>query len=175
MGYDTEVWRVIPSFSVYEASTWGNIRRIVPATSKRFGKNLKSWIDREGYRYVSLCIGHKVYRRSVHSLVAATFLGPCPAGFEVNHKDTNKLNNRSDNFEYMTGLQNIQHGIAMGACRNKRRGKEHPRALFDDQDIREIRRLRKQGWSYHKLMRKFIASYGGIRNICVEKTWAHVK
>jgi hypothetical protein len=37
----------------------------------------------------------------VHDLVASAFLGPCPAGFKVRHKDGNGFNNKLENLEYV--------------------------------------------------------------------------
>src|SRR6516162_1010955 len=94
----SEEWRDIPSVTsqvhgvCYQASSLGNIRRATLTEPRKFGKCLKPWIDREGYAYVYPCIKFKLYTNTVHKLVAEAFLGPCPEGLEVNHKDTNKLN-----------------------------------------------------------------------------------
>jgi hypothetical protein len=37
----------------------------------------------------------------VHDLVASAFLGPCPVGFKVRHKDGNGFNNKLENLEYV--------------------------------------------------------------------------
>ena len=44
-----------------------------------------------------------------HRLVYETFIGPIPAGREINHKDLNKLNNHYTNLEAVTRWENIVH------------------------------------------------------------------
>ena len=61
----------------------------------------------------------KIYHRDnkrktmrVHKIVAESFLG-FNSGFQVNHKDFNKLNNNVGNLEYVTAEQNTNHAIRM--------------------------------------------------------------
>lgn len=44
---------------------------------------------------------------SVHKLVARKYIGVCPEGKEVSHKDGNKMNNHWTNLEYLTHAENI--------------------------------------------------------------------
>jgi HNH endonuclease len=44
-----------------------------------------------GYYAVTLWQNGRSHQIRVHQVVAAAFLGPCPEGMEVNHKDGNKL------------------------------------------------------------------------------------
>jgi hypothetical protein len=67
-----------------------------------------------GYVYVSLNAGY-YGPIGVHRLVAAKYIGVCPEGMEVSHKDGNKKNNHWSNLEYLTHSDNLrksyeQHG-----------------------------------------------------------------
>jgi len=44
---------------------------------------------------------------SVHQMVAECYLGPCPAGYEVDHIDGNKINNHISNLQYLTKEENL--------------------------------------------------------------------
>ena len=43
---------------------------------------------------------------SVHKMVAQKYLGDCPAGCEISHRDGNRLNNHWTNLEYITHSAN---------------------------------------------------------------------
>lgn len=72
-----------------------------------------------GYYNVSLVRweGGKRYVKShaVHRLVALAFVPNArPEATEVNHKDTDKANNRPDNLEWLTSSENKLHATAHG-------------------------------------------------------------
>lgn len=54
-------------------------------------------MTKNGYEEVSVSIDGKPYTKSVHRLVAITFLENPENKPEVDHIDSNKLNNRADN------------------------------------------------------------------------------
>lgn len=76
--------------------------RIYSNISKKF---LKPGISKKGYFF---CIINKKYK-SIHRLVAETFI-PNPDNLpEVNHKDLDKSNNTIENLEWVTTRKNILH------------------------------------------------------------------
>ena len=58
---------------------------------------------KNGYFYIMLYENgtHRKVNQMVHRLIATTFLYRNDK-LQVNHKDGNKLNNRKENFEYVT-------------------------------------------------------------------------
>lgn len=106
-----EIWKDIPGWEgYYQASTLGNIRsvdRIQPFLGPIKGRVLKQASGKAGrYRLVSLCKDGTQVTRSVHGLVAKTFL-PNPNGYNcINHKDENTYNNNVDNLEWCTPSYN---------------------------------------------------------------------
>lgn len=77
-----------------------------------------------GYLHVTLNAG--IYGPfSVHRLVAAQYIGVCPDGMEINHKDGDKLNNHWTNLEYVTHSENTKRTYDLGriCCwRGKKKG-----------------------------------------------------
>lgn len=130
-----EIWRDVPGFEgKYQVSNLGRVKsldRIDSIGRRRTGVLLKPWKERNGYRLVSIMSGDKQRRYYVHRLVAETFIGPLPDGYEVNHKDEDKTNNTAGNLEYLTHKDNINYGTA-----NERRSKPVIAILDDGQTER---------------------------------------
>lgn len=77
----------------------------------------------QDYKFCSLKINSKYYRKRVHRLVAETFI-PNPNGKPyVNHKDGNRSNNHISNLEWVTPSENTQHAVDTGLFTN---GKAKP-------------------------------------------------
>jgi hypothetical protein len=102
--------------SNYEVSSLGRVARIGRrSTFKAGGKFparhlLKPSPSGPGYPIVVFSRNGKTSTHAVHQLVAAAFLGPKPSRrHEINHKNLNKLDNRSSNLEWMTRRENMLH------------------------------------------------------------------
>lgn len=108
---EKEIWKDIPNFGTYQASNLGRIRN-----SKSIGKKecLKTKVTKNGYEEVSVSIDGKPYTKSVHRLVAITFLENPENKPEVDHIDSNKLNNRADNLRWATREENLQNDLYYG-------------------------------------------------------------
>ena len=74
------------------------------------GRKLSQYFNPNGYLRVKL----NNQNRQIHSIIAECFLGERPHGYSVNHKDGNKLNNRSGNLEYVTIAENTRHSVKHG-------------------------------------------------------------
>ncbi len=120
-------WREIEEFGgAYQVSDDGQVR------NAKSGLVLKQHYAGGSilYRVVSLCNGSektrgdkpKYVRRYVHRLVADAFI-PNPCGKkEVNHIDSNPLNNTVQNLEWVTREENVRHALKHGnASKRKKR------------------------------------------------------
>ncbi len=156
-----EEWRPVEwTGGAYEVSNLGRLRSVRGTGAGRWYRLRKTRIDSNGYPSVVLgpCTGRRTCR--IHCLVAAAFLGPRPKGHDVNHKDANKTNNRADNLEYVTELENTRHALALGLVPE---GKGHPK-LTDDQ-VRQIRRL-------HRVTPpREVAAQFGVSRSTIQNVW----
>ena len=109
-----EHWKQIAGYEgVYSVSNLGKVRRDTHRSGRRAGHLVWPIATSHGYDQVGLCVNGRSKRWKLHQLVAEAFLGPCPDGYQINHKDGNKSNNRADNLEYVTPSENIKHGIRL--------------------------------------------------------------
>lgn len=106
----TEEWRPTHHPN-YDVSSWGRVM----SRAQRKPKILKWQFPSHGYPTVSLGKGKQFL---VHRLVAAAFLGPCPSGQEVCHRDDNPRNPALSNLEYGTRKDNIAGSVARGRFAN---------------------------------------------------------
>ena len=126
---NVEIWVVVPEYEDYQVSSFGRVKSI------KFGKEiiLKSRLATNGYLSVILYKGSKPKTIRVHRLVWSSFNGPIPDGYEINHIDENKQNNRLDNLNLMTRRENVKWGSGVerraAACTNGKNSK--PVLQFD--------------------------------------------
>jgi len=110
-------WRDAPRYEGrYQVSNDGRVRSLI---AQRGSGVLKAAPTDAGYRRVNLYYDVGKYKsRLVHTLVAEAFIGPCPAGMEVCHRDGKKDNNAVTNLYYGTRSQNMLDKVRHGAHHN---------------------------------------------------------
>lgn len=107
-----EYWKPVVGFEDrYEVSSHGRVRN-------KSGKILKQH-KRSNYLFIALHKGKAARSVDVHRLVAEHF---CPGRTEerneVNHKNLNKLDNRAENLEWVSRVENVRHAFNGGAVEN---------------------------------------------------------
>lgn len=102
---NTQNFKPIPEFENYGISKDGIIINF-----KR-NKELKYFIDKDGYYRVGFCINNKKYNRFVHRLVALTYIDN-PENFPlVDHIDGNRTNNSVENLRWVDYKGNSRNTI----------------------------------------------------------------
>lgn len=161
-------WRDIPGYEgLYQVSNDGQVM------SSRYNR-LIGWFYNNGYRRTTLSKHNVVKHYRVHNLVMLAFVGSPPDGMCVNHKNGDKEDNRLENLEYVTFSENTQHMLTTLKSHNPKHGESHPCAKLTEGDVREIRKLRKEGYSYNRLAKHFKVSVGSIRQVTDGRSWKHV-
>ena len=112
-----EIWKPVPQFEgIYSVSNLGRVRseaRLDSLGRRNQGRIMRPRLNRYGYLHLDLRKDGKRYNLLVHKLVMLAFKGECPEDCEVNHINEDKTDNRADNLEYVTHLQNIRHGTGI--------------------------------------------------------------
>ena len=115
----------IPDFEDYSITPYGEVYRTsYPDNGNRVKYPLPHRLipstDRYGYLKVTLSVNRKTFYRTIHRLVAATFL-PNPDGLsQVNHKDGDKTNNHVENLEWIKPRDNVRHAHSTGLHKGTR-------------------------------------------------------
>ncbi len=69
---------------------------------------------KKGYYFVCLCLGALIHQKTIHRLVAQSYV-PNPNNYpQVNHLNGIKIDNRAENLEWCTPSQNSKHGWDTG-------------------------------------------------------------
>lgn len=167
MSVTSEEWRPAVGYeNWYEASSYGRIRRVRDKPTIYKGLVLRpSPFGSLGHLCVSLHNGKPHRGQLVHRLVAAAFLGPCPEGNCVHHKDGDPSNNRLDNLVYMDKHLHAS-GHMRGQCNHK--------ARLTAAQVLRIRKLSREGWRECALVRLFGVGHGAINHIVHRRTWKHL-
>ena len=126
----TEIWKALPSVTGVEVSTFGRVRildRLISSEKyTRFikGRILKQYVNAHGYLRVSIPVDGKWTMKSVHRIVAQTFIQNPDNLPQVNHRDCDRKNNNVDNLEWCTSSYDAKYREKYGVSRTEAQG--HP-------------------------------------------------
>lgn len=122
-------YKLIPGFERYAISTDGKVFSLIN------DRHLKLTLNAHGYLAVGLCLNGKNSTQRIHCLVALTFIGPRPTGYEVCHNNGNKLDNNLKNLRYDTKANNFADQLIHGdlLC-----GEDHARSKLTAEQVNQI-------------------------------------
>jgi len=165
-------WRVVPGWPDYAVNQLGQVKRVTAGAGRaRQGALLRwRWSTGVGYPSVSLAKNSRAKHWFVHRLVALAFIGPCPDGQEVNHKNGDKSDPRLENLEYVSRSANLRHAFASGL--KDARGEKNARARLCAEDVVAIRVEYTGAYGQcAALARKFGVSHSAIQDIVHGRRW----
>ena len=118
-GYIPEIWKWVDGYKkLYRISNKGQVY------SYSSNKYKIPVITMNGYEYAHLWKDNKRKAKSIHRLVAKTFLPQIKGKNYINHIDGNKRNNDISNLEWCTFSENMKHGYDIGLYK-ARKGKDN--------------------------------------------------
>jgi len=170
-----EEWRpVVGCEGRYEVSSRGKVRSVAVDGTRLQGKEIKPYTNQRGYLRMDLYLSRGPFKRvSVHTLIAEAFIGPRPAGYQCNHKNGIKTDNRPENLEWVTPSQNTTHAfreLGIKSCC----GSSHADAKLTEKLVSEIRQQHAEGAKQNVLALKYGVSRASLWKVIRRKTWKHV-
>lgn len=161
--------REIPDFPGYYATVDGQI------IGRRRHRPLRPETITGGYKRVCILRFDGAEKHVlVHRAVIAAFEGPCPAGYQVNHKNGDPADNRYANLEYLTPSENVQHGVNVLGHNTCAPGERHPHARFTNAMVHEMRSLWGNGTPISEIAQKFSTDYTNAWRIVTRRAWKHL-
>lgn len=131
-----------------------------------------SLIKTDEYIFVNLCQGPRRKKAPVHVLLAEAFLGKRPPGFDVNHKNGNKHDNRLENLEYVSRAYNVKHAYHLGLANAK--GSKNGHSKLKEEDVLRIRSSEFKNLPRKEIADFFRVSVGSVNKILSRTTWKHI-
>ena len=165
-----EIWKTIPGFEgLYEVSTQGRVRSLDKYVNSRWGckRLIKGQIIKpiehyNGYLFVSLYYQRKQIIKSVHRIVAETFISnpdnkPC-----IDHINTNRQDNRIVNLRWCTPKENEANELTKAKHINGNNAKKVNQLTLDGELVRV--------WlSGREITRELGFDNRGISDCCIGK------
>lgn len=136
-------------------------------------KIMRPTISKDGYLILGLTGDKKRYYLCVHQFIYLYFNGRFSELKEINHIDGNKKNNSLNNLELLTPSENQKHSYRIGL--SSQNGIKNNLSKLNEQSVRAIRLLAKNGISRREIANKFNTCTSNIGFIILKKRWAHVE
>lgn len=160
----------------YEVSDQGRVRSLRVfnrgVDKEREKPRILTGTNHKGYRRVHLSAKGVEEYRYIHRLVLEAFIGACRPDEETAHLNGARDDNRLLNLVWVTSEENSRHKIFHG---REVLGVRAPAAKLNEEQVRQIRRARKQGRKLGDIACEFSISPSSVSQIALRKRWRHVE
>lgn len=134
----------------------------------------KQSITKHGYKYLAFIDDDGNQKnKTIHRLVALTFI-PNPENKPfVNHIDGNKTNNNVSNLEWVTPSENSQHAFDNGLI-NIPRNEDNKLSVLTNNQVREIKKRIANGDKQRDIAFDYNVHYSLISHIKAGRKWGDI-
>lgn len=168
-----EQWMPVTNYEgLYEVSNFGRIKSLPRKGSPRT-TIMQTCLDSNGYEQTAITKNKKSTSFKIHKLVAIAFIEKTLTGYEINHKDGNRLNNNASNLEWCTRSENVKHSYDFGIKCHKG-DRQGTRKLCSDQ-VREITaKYKPRIYTRTMLAKEYGVTISCIKQVLNKKNWASI-
>ena len=137
-----EEWLPVVGYEgLYEVSDFGRVRSVNRFVAGKYGNSVLAngkILNQRGGRYLSVTfvVNRKGKQASTHVVVLSAFCGIRKNGFQGNHKNGIRHDNRLSNLEWCSQSENMKHAYRIGLSRPT-----HPRPVIRINDGRRFASL----------------------------------
>lgn len=173
-----EIWKPVVNFDgLYEISTNGRLRSLDHFVINRYKIDRRRSKIRSArcsrYLTTTLFKDGKRFHFLLHRLVALAFI-PNPLNLsQVNHKNGDKSDNRSENLEWVSPKENTKHALDNN-LRHPAKGDAHYNRRLNSAIVREMRSLFAAGKSSGDVSKIYNVPVGTVLDIKCRRTWKHL-
>lgn len=157
-GFADERWATVPDHPDYEISDLGRVRAARPRKGTYVGRMLGTRHMPAGYRLAIFIENGEETAMALHRLVYSLFCGAIPSGYHVHHINGNLTDNRAANLQALTPRDHIHLAIPggkVGCAPGANGGERNGMSKLTDEEVREIRRLRRMGRPAKQLAQQY--------------------
>jgi hypothetical protein len=181
---EQEIWKEIPNSKFYAISNFGRVKRL--EHSKWCTINQSYSIYKEKILTISFNNSKKYGRigitylddnrlvKSVHRLVAESFIENPFDLPQINHKDGIKTNNHVSNLEWCTQKENMQHRMTVLNIKNWKKGEESKFCKLTEQQVLQIPNLLAEGKTKRFIAKLYKVCPTTITEITAKRSWKHL-
>lgn len=176
-----EIWKDIEGYNgKYKISDQGRVKSLPRVAlckngiTKKIPGGIMSLKVSNGYLIVGLRDGKKKRFFSVHGLVAKAFIPTSEGKCQVNHKNGDKADNRTENLEWVTASENVRHSFLV-LNRPKNYGRKNGSCRLTEDNVRFIRAHYIPGhpiFGQSAMARKFSVTQYAVRSVITGHCWA---
>ena len=165
-----EEWRDVVGYEgFYQVSSLGRVRGV--RRYRTLGRILKP-ATYDGYLRVGLCVNGVLKSFAVHRLVTRAFIGERPKGdFQTDHKNQVRTDNRADNLQYLSRVENNAKRDRTNMFRYAQDGTA---AKLTNKQALYIREQRRQGLTIRSLAELNGVAQSTIKRLLYGVTWRTV-